>query len=156
MGTGGGILHLSGSLLYDELNNACAVLCPVVQCVWLFETPRTVAHQAPLSTEFSRQEYWSRLPCPFPGDLSDPGVKLMSLPSPALAGGFFTNESPGKPFFLPMNSQLLQLEKLLFIYWLILCLCQKSIWCICEGLFLGSVLIICVSVSVQIPQDWLL
>ena len=41
----------------------------------LFVTPQTVAHQAPLSMEFSRQEYWSGLPVPSPGDLSNPGIK---------------------------------------------------------------------------------
>ena len=56
--------------------------------VQLFVTLWTVAHQAPLSMEFSRQEYWSGFPCPPPGDLPDPGIKPMSL-SPALAGGFF-------------------------------------------------------------------
>ena len=58
--------------------------------VWLFETPRTVAHQVPLSIEFSRQEYWSGLPFPPSGDLPDPGIKSASLRSPALAGRFFT------------------------------------------------------------------
>ena len=48
-----------------------------------------VAPQAPLSMEFSRQEYWSGLPCPPPGDLPEPGNKPKSLLSPALAGGFF-------------------------------------------------------------------
>ena len=52
-------------------------------------TPWTVARQAPLPTGFSRQEYWSGLPCPPPGDLPDPGVISVSLPSPALAGSFF-------------------------------------------------------------------
>ena len=47
-------------------------------------------HQPLLSVEFSRQEYWSELPCPPPGDLLDPGIKPMSLMSPALAGGFLT------------------------------------------------------------------
>jgi len=47
--------------------------------------------------EFSRQEYWSGLLCPPPGDLPDPGIKPMSPASPALAGGFFTTEPPGKP-----------------------------------------------------------
>ena len=42
---------------------------------------------------FSRQEYWSRLPCPPPGDLPDPGIEPMSLMSPALAGGFFTTSA---------------------------------------------------------------
>ena len=61
--------------------------------VWLFATPWTVVCQAPLSMGFSRQEYWSRLPFPPPGDLPDPGIEPVS---PALAGGFFTTEPPGK------------------------------------------------------------
>ena len=64
------------------------VLClwAVLRWAWLFATPWTVAHQAPLSMEFSRQEYWSGLPFPSPGDLPDLGIKLMSPVSPALAG----------------------------------------------------------------------
>ena len=53
----------------------------------------TGACQAPLSKGFSRQEYWSELPCPPPGDLPNPGTELMSLMSPALAGGFFTTSA---------------------------------------------------------------
>ena len=53
-------------------------------------TSRTVAHQAPLSIEFSRQEYWSWLPFPTPGDRPDPGIEPVSLVPPALAAGFFT------------------------------------------------------------------
>ena len=64
-------------------------------CVQLCATPWTIVRQAPLAMEFSRQEYWSGLPFPPPGDLPDPGVELMSLASPALAGRFFTTESPG-------------------------------------------------------------
>ena len=60
-------------------------------------TPRTVVHQAPLLLEFPRQEYWSGLPFPTPGGLPDPGIKLVFFVSPALAGKFFTTESPGKP-----------------------------------------------------------
>ena len=55
--------------------------------------PGTAAHQAPLFMEFSRQEYWSRLPFPSPGYLPDPGIKPMSFASRALAGGFFTTSS---------------------------------------------------------------
>ena len=62
----------------------------VLNCVQLFVTPWTVAHQARLSMEFSRQEYWSGLPFPMPGDLPDPGIEPVSLVSPAPAGGFFT------------------------------------------------------------------
>ena len=65
--------------------------------VWLFVTPRTVTHQASLSMEFSRQEYWSGFPFPTPGDLPDPGIEPTSPESPALAGRFFTTEPPGKP-----------------------------------------------------------
>ena len=50
-------------------------------------------HQTPLSTGFSRQEYWSGLPCLPPGDLSDPQIELASLTSPALAGGFLTTST---------------------------------------------------------------
>ena len=58
--------------------------------VQLFSNPGTGAHQAPLPMGFPQQEYWSGLPCPSPGDLPDPGIKPMSLTSPALAGRFFT------------------------------------------------------------------
>ena len=53
-----------------------------------------------LSVEFSSQGYWSGLPFPPPGDLPDPGIKPVSLACPALAGGFFTVEPPGKPIHL--------------------------------------------------------
>ena len=46
----------------------------LLQCLGLFATPWTVAHQAPLSKRFSRQEYWSGVPFPPPGDLPDPGI----------------------------------------------------------------------------------
>ena len=61
-----------------------------LSCVQLFATLWTVAHQVPLTTGFSRQEDWSGLPCPPPGDLPDPGLEIASLLSPALAGGVFT------------------------------------------------------------------
>ena len=60
-------------------------------------TPWGVARQAPLPTEFSRQEYWSGLPFPTPGDLSTPRIEPVSLTSSELSGGFFTTEPPGKP-----------------------------------------------------------
>ena len=56
-------------------------------------TPWTAACQAPLSMGFSRQEYWSGLPCPPPGDLPDPGIETASPTSAALAGGFFTTST---------------------------------------------------------------
>ena len=56
-------------------------------------TPWTVACQTPLSMGFSRQEYWSGLSCPPPGDLPDPWIKPTSLMSLELAGGFFTTSA---------------------------------------------------------------
>ena len=67
----------------------CAQFCPTLCDPWI------VAHQAPLSMEFSRQEYWSRLPFHTPGDLHDSRIEAMSLASPALAGSFFTIVPPG-------------------------------------------------------------
>ena len=63
-------------------------------CLTLFVAPWTVTCQAPLSMGFPRQVYWSGLPIPLPGNLTGPGIELSS---PALAGGFFTTEPPGKP-----------------------------------------------------------
>ena len=71
----------------------------VLRCSVLFDsvTPWAVTCQAPLSTGFFKQEYWSELPFPPPGYLPDPRIKPMSPASPPLAGGFFTTEPPGKP-----------------------------------------------------------
>ena len=62
--------------------------------VRLFATPWTVAHQAPPSMEFTRQEYWSGLPFPPPGDLPDPGIEPES---PTLQADALPSESPGNP-----------------------------------------------------------
>ena len=72
----------------------------------LFATPWTVAHQAPLSVGFPRQEYWSRLPFPPPGELPDPGVKLSS---PELQANSLPTEPPGRPCrddMSPLNKHL--------------------------------------------------
>ena len=63
--------------------------CSVARSCLTLCDPWTVAQLAPLSMGFSRQEYWSGLPFPSPGDLPDPGMEPASLVSPALAGGFF-------------------------------------------------------------------
>ena len=62
--------------------------------VWLFGTPWTVAYQAPPSMGFSRQEYWSGLPFPSPGNLPNPGIEPRS---PAFQADALTSEPPGKP-----------------------------------------------------------
>ena len=74
--------------------------------VWLFATLRTVAHQAPLSIGFSRQEYWSGLPVPSSGDLPDPRIKSGS----ALAGRFFTTVISDKYIMLIISDFIKQLE----------------------------------------------
>ena len=70
------------------------MLVQLLNYVQLFLTPWTVACQAPLSMEFSMQEYWSGLPFPTPGDLPRLGIELRSPASPALAGGFFITRDP--------------------------------------------------------------
>ena len=79
----------------------CACVCMVSSFsrVQLFETSWTVAHQAPLSMGFSRQEYWSGLPFTSAGDLSDPGMEPMSPVSPASQENSLPTELPGKPTY---------------------------------------------------------
>ena len=79
-----------------SLPNSCVCVCVcewVLSRVWLFATPWTVAHQAPLSMEFSRQEYWSGLPCPPPGDLPNPRIEPKS---PSLQADSLPSELPRK------------------------------------------------------------
>ena len=68
--------------------------------VWLFATLWTVAHQAPLSMGFSRQEYWSGLPCPPPGVVPDPGIGSMSPVSPALQADSLPLSHWGSPMYM--------------------------------------------------------
>ena len=72
----------------------CLGKCKSLSYVQLFVTPWTVARQAPLSIGFSRQEYWSGLPCPSPGDLPNPGIEPES---PTLQVDSLPSEPPGKP-----------------------------------------------------------
>ena len=91
---------------FKKLRNeqfAAATACPLSR-VQLFAIPWTTAHQAPLSMEFSRQEYWSRLPFSILGDLPDPETELTSLVSPALASRFFMTVTPEKPQFMVYRS----------------------------------------------------
>ena len=87
---------------FSTINATCAVclvyvwatMCLVAHsCVWLSVTPQTAVLQAPLLMGFFRQEYWSGLPFPTPGDLPNPGIESVA---PALASGFFNTEPPWK------------------------------------------------------------
>ena len=79
--------------MHAQLSPTLHVCAFVLSHVLLFVTPWTAAHKAPLFMGFLRQEYWSGLPFPSPGDLPKPGIKLTS---PALAGRFFTTEPLGR------------------------------------------------------------
>ena len=76
-----------------KLLQSCPILCD----------PTDSSHQAPLSLGYSRQECWSGLPCPPPGDLPNPEIEPESLSSPALAGGFFTTSTTWKPLDTVLN-----------------------------------------------------
>ena len=77
------------SLLLCSVTQSCPTLCDPMHC----SPPDSSVHG------LSRQEYWSGLPFPAPGDLPDPGTETLSLESPALAGGFLTTTLPGKPIY---------------------------------------------------------
>ena len=72
--------------------------------VLLFAAPWTVASQASLSMGVFRQEYWSGLPCPPPGNLPDPEIELVSLMAPALAREFFTTSATWEAQIIPSNT----------------------------------------------------
>ena len=95
------LFYTSVSLLLSRIQGYCYHLSSEVvkslSHVRLFATPWTVAYQAPPSMGFSRQEYWSGLPLPSPGDLPDPGIESGS---PAFQADALTSEPPGKPFHL--------------------------------------------------------
>ena len=88
--------------------------------VWLCTPLCTVACQASLSMWLSRQEYWRGLPCPWPGDLPNPGIEPVSLLSPALAGGYLPLVPPVKSLFSPMDA--LKFFSLLPIFSRFICL----------------------------------
>ena len=85
-------------------------------CVRLFETLWTVAHQAPLSMGFSRQEYWSGLPCPPPGDLPDLGKEIASLPFPELAGECITTSTTWEAQYNVACDYILIFKKLISLW----------------------------------------
>ena len=89
------LVHVPGA--WPNLASVC--IC-VQSCMTAWD-PWTIACQAPLSVGLSRKEYCSGLPCPIPGNLSDPGIEPISLASPALTGGFF----PIVPSWKPQSSE---------------------------------------------------
>ena len=107
------------TLLYSRnQHNICKQLWASCHfsCVWLFVTPWTIDLQASLSMEFSKQEYWSRLPFPSPRDLPDPGIEPKSPVSPVLAGGFFTTSTIWEAYRFLIISFLSFGNVLLFLF----------------------------------------
>ena len=96
------------SFQHSSPTTMCVCVCvKSFSYVWLFATLWTVACQATLSMGFSRQEYWTGLPCSPPGDLPNPGIKSMSLKSLALPGRFFTTSATWEATPITRHSILL-------------------------------------------------
>ena len=100
------LLRMSTQIIYPFLNlffiieleeSWMCVVSVTQSCPTLLKLPWTVGHQSPLSMGFSRQEHWCGLSFPTLADLPNPGIELIFLGSPALAGRFFTTVPPGKP-----------------------------------------------------------
>ena len=84
-------------------------------CVWLFVTLWTVAHQASLSMGFSKQEYWSGLPCPPPGDLPDPGIEPVFHAASASQGDSLLLSHLGSPYIFYMHIIMNYIYNIIFI-----------------------------------------
>ena len=95
-----------------------------LSCVRLFATAWTVAHQAPLSMGFSRQEYWSGLPFPSPGNLPNPGIEPRS---PALQADALTSEPPGKRSKMSYAYVFVSMTSKVFTFFSVIILCRELI-----------------------------
>ena len=103
--------------------------------VWLFATLWTVAHQAPLSMGFSRQEYSSGVSCPSPGDLPDPGLQPTSVMAPALASKFFTTSTTWEAHSVHKARRVMSLALLKLNINCIFYFCTYLIFSIAKSLF---------------------
>ena len=91
-------------ILFSKDIIPCAYVLSCFSHVWLFVTQWTSAHQVPLSMGFSRQEYWSGLPCPPPGDLPDPGSNPCLLCLLNWQVGSLKLAPPGRPRIIPQEA----------------------------------------------------
>ena len=125
-----GLLRISKELQFRICYHGAAV-CVLSRfiCVRLSVTPWTVVCQDSLSMGFSRQDYWSGLPCPPPGDLPDPRIKPVSLMSPALADRFFSQHHLGSPAMaLATNSSSQGKERRVLFIYLFSSAVSSSLW----------------------------
>ena len=97
--------HLYVHCIHLFHQGMCVCVCAYTQTCLILCDPWTVACQSPLAITFSRQEYWSQLPFPTPGNLSKAGIKPASPVSSTLAGRFFTTDLPGKQYPYFMNEE---------------------------------------------------
>ena len=93
----GGVRYPSSCSSLANVQELCAWRAQSLKHAWLFCDSMNCTCPVPLSMGFSRQEYWSGLPFPPPGDLPDPGIESTCPVSPTLVGGFFSTEPPEKP-----------------------------------------------------------
>ena len=116
-----GILYLirhcffSSASLHSFVFPCCCCYLVAKSCLTLCNPMNCIAHQAPLSMGFLGQEYRSGLPCPLPGDLPHPGIKTVS---PALAGGFFTNEPYGNTLGTVLNGFFFFFFLSIYLFWI--------------------------------------
>ena len=112
-----GIFHNVCIYIYIKLHHHIVyfvhVHAQLLSHVQLFATPWTAAHQGPLSTGFSRQQYWSRLPSPTPGDVAHLGIEPMSPVSLVLAGEFLTHWVTWEASLYTLNNLKLYLWRIL-------------------------------------------
>ena len=94
-----GRAQVNRMLILSSVGTNIVLVCEVTSVMWGSVTPWPAAHQAPPSLGLSSQEYWRRLPCPSPGDLSGPGMEPPSRTSPALGGRFFTTSATWEALF---------------------------------------------------------
>ena len=102
-------VRVLGLLVISLLLFSCSVMSDSLQ-------PHGLTCQVPLSMELSRQEYWGGLPFSPPRDLPNPGIELVSPEYPALAGGFFTTEPPGKPHTLYIQCTYIHIHYVICIF----------------------------------------
>ena len=125
-------MHACISVCIYVYRYVCVCMCmhaqPLKSCQICFAMPWTVAHQAPLSMKFSRQEYWSGLPFSPSGDLPRPGIEpVVPVACIGLAGRFFTTEPP-RNCCVYIYTHINIISVLYTIYWVYICL---STCCCC-------------------------
>ena len=112
----GSPMYICMMCIYINTHTHMCMCMHGVSHVWLFVSPWTVACQAPLFMEFSRQEYWREISYPLPGYLPDPGIKPTFHASPALTGRFFTTAPPRNPIHIHTHTYSIYMNLYIYSY----------------------------------------